>query len=44
LNRFFRSGSERYRTQTRRWPYCARSCFVPFWPGLRWSPSRAVWS
>ncbi len=26
----------------RRSPYCARSCFVPFWPDLRWSRSREV--
>src|SRR5437879_13829993 len=24
----------------RRSPYCARSCFVPFWPGLRCSRTR----
>src|SRR2546425_9894549 len=26
----------------RRSPYCARSCFVPFWPGLRCSRTREV--
>ena len=28
------------RTQSRRSPYCARSCFVPFWSGLRCNRTR----